>query len=674
MAYRLNYSDYSTASGPPDPAEWVGPPGPQGVPGPVGPQGIPGPGGVPEAPSDGPIYGRGGSTLAWTPTLPLAGGVMVGALSLAGNATSALHAVPLQQLTAATAGGPFLPISYAATGTPTARSAQDRAAEVINVRDFGAIGNGIADDTTAINAAMAYVRSRAIADHTTVRVIFPAGRYVVTAPLNFTGMANWYTSITIEGCGSELWLKSATAVVDCLSSRWLTFKDLGIYGDPTATPKIGMQIGRTGSVQGDFITLINVKCGGNFTFSALYNFASETMTAYACTFNNMATTANAFCAVLDGINHWNASSTFVTVTAPANTIQSNNGITFDCCTFQATTPSGNVWLAHTNAHAFRRCYASNSGGSPFVIYQDASGQATAIYLEIECHCETAALQHMVQFTGPAGTTYALAIGLLLSDYDMPASVSILSIDGGSALTTVELRHAKFMLSGNCPALFDAPAKYVVHADEAFLADIMWAVPNYWDGPVNKISSPNKSFDVAMKWTTATRPSPVVAGAEGFATDTGRIEFYDGTAWHNPVRLDGDVMTGPLNVVLPAAGAPPIFWAVNQAGIVPAVPAPGYGGYLTFNQSNGYSDFSLVNATVGAVKSFSWFQFTSPTALSEIAFLETSGLTVAGGIGVHGTQAVTAKPVISGAKAGNTALASVIALLVAYGLGSDSTTA
>ena len=41
--------------------------------------------------------------------LPIAGGVMSGALSLAGNATSALHAVPLQQLNAATAGGPFLP-------------------------------------------------------------------------------------------------------------------------------------------------------------------------------------------------------------------------------------------------------------------------------------------------------------------------------------------------------------------------------------------------------------------------------------------------------------------------------------------------------------------------------------------------------------------------------------
>jgi hypothetical protein len=42
MAYRLNYSDYSTSEGPPDPAEWVGPPGPAGPVGPTGPQGIPG--------------------------------------------------------------------------------------------------------------------------------------------------------------------------------------------------------------------------------------------------------------------------------------------------------------------------------------------------------------------------------------------------------------------------------------------------------------------------------------------------------------------------------------------------------------------------------------------------------------------------------------------------------
>lgn len=39
MAYRIRYSDYSTSSGPPDPARWTGPPGPPGPVGPPGPLG-----------------------------------------------------------------------------------------------------------------------------------------------------------------------------------------------------------------------------------------------------------------------------------------------------------------------------------------------------------------------------------------------------------------------------------------------------------------------------------------------------------------------------------------------------------------------------------------------------------------------------------------------------------
>ena len=70
MAYRLSYSDYATASGPPDPAAWVGPPGP---PGPVGPQGEIGPAGPA---GTGVVVPPGGSIQAAIDALPASGGTV----------------------------------------------------------------------------------------------------------------------------------------------------------------------------------------------------------------------------------------------------------------------------------------------------------------------------------------------------------------------------------------------------------------------------------------------------------------------------------------------------------------------------------------------------------------------------------------------------------------------
>jgi len=52
----------------------------------------------PEAPADGQVYGRQGLSKSWMPSLPLGGGVLTGALTLSGNATQNLNAVPLQQV------------------------------------------------------------------------------------------------------------------------------------------------------------------------------------------------------------------------------------------------------------------------------------------------------------------------------------------------------------------------------------------------------------------------------------------------------------------------------------------------------------------------------------------------------------------------------------------------
>ena len=58
-----------------------------------------------------------------------------------------------------------------ATGSTTARSLANRFSDVVNVKDFGAVGDGVTDDTAAIQNAI----------NTGKSVYFPSGIYKITS-------------------------------------------------------------------------------------------------------------------------------------------------------------------------------------------------------------------------------------------------------------------------------------------------------------------------------------------------------------------------------------------------------------------------------------------------------------------------------------------------------------
>lgn len=82
----------------------------------------------------------------------------------------------------------------------TVRTVAAKLADVVSVKDFGAVGDGVADDTAAIQAAINYAESIISGDpaysQTAVTVYLPGGRYVVSSSLLIR-----QNSVSLQGAG-----------------------------------------------------------------------------------------------------------------------------------------------------------------------------------------------------------------------------------------------------------------------------------------------------------------------------------------------------------------------------------------------------------------------------------------------------------------------------------------
>jgi hypothetical protein len=99
----------------------------------------------------------------------------------------------------------------------TARTVNDKLQESLSVKDFGAVGNGIADDTTAIQAAINIGKS----------VFFPGGQYKITASLTPSA-----TYQTFFGAGDATIVQGAKNI-NCFTvsnSEGITIRNLNFQG------------------------------------------------------------------------------------------------------------------------------------------------------------------------------------------------------------------------------------------------------------------------------------------------------------------------------------------------------------------------------------------------------------------------------------------------------------
>lgn len=114
---------------------------------------------------------------------------------------------------------------------------------VVNVKDFGAKGDGIADDTDAIQAAIDYAIKQYDPTETTqdvnnvdyywkqTAVYFPKGKYQILTTLNLS-FRNHFTVFGEDKFNTSIWYNPPAAtggiVIDARASSWATFKNFQI--------------------------------------------------------------------------------------------------------------------------------------------------------------------------------------------------------------------------------------------------------------------------------------------------------------------------------------------------------------------------------------------------------------------------------------------------------------
>jgi hypothetical protein len=128
-----------------------------------------------------------------------------------------------------------------ATGSTTSRTLGDRAADMVNVKDYGAVGDGATNDTAAIQAAVNAAPS------TGGIVYFPIGNYKITSAITWAGKSS--LRITGARSGQDATNKATRLVCETVGIAMLDGRDSlhchidGLLLDGNAKAQYGIRLG-----------------------------------------------------------------------------------------------------------------------------------------------------------------------------------------------------------------------------------------------------------------------------------------------------------------------------------------------------------------------------------------------------------------------------------------------
>ena len=202
-------------------------------------------------------------------------------------------------------------------GTPVTLSLQQWLDQFASVLDFGAVGDGITDDTAAINRALYQLYCREVNPQIRRSLFFPAGVYRVTGSINIPP----YATLWGEGLDNSL-IVMDDGVADYVARTADSLQNIGVnIGDAGATPP-------------EYITITNM----GFTHSDPTKDVFLVQDATNCRFQNVGFRGTSTTSNLISDSNGSVGVSFASTSSLVC-----EQITFDGCVF-----SGLVWGINTN--------------------------------------------------------------------------------------------------------------------------------------------------------------------------------------------------------------------------------------------------------------------------------------------------------------------------------------
>jgi len=184
-------------------------------------------------------------------------------------------------------------------GVPISKviTAQNLFGGIINVRQYGALGNGVIDDTVAIQTAINALTVGSV-------LLFPPGNYEITDTLDMTNL----THVTIQGNQAFIETRAGSnftnkGMLNLCGTYYSSIENLNIDSSILVNmPAAAVILGRTVGHAGGGNVFRSSLWGGHFTVATLYNVSQEVDSFYNITLRNYETAPVIFDSATDHYN------------------------------------------------------------------------------------------------------------------------------------------------------------------------------------------------------------------------------------------------------------------------------------------------------------------------------------------------------------------------------------